>query len=130
LLLSAGAIAIMVAPLLGALPITGTIARTVTNLRSGGQTPVASMVHALTLLAIMILAAPLAVHIPLAVLAGILLYLAWNMAGWKELAQLHRKPREWSVVLLVTFIVTLTFSLTWGIACGLAASWAMGKLRN
>jgi sulfate permease, SulP family len=128
--LVAQGVANIVAPLLGALPITGTIARTVTNLRSGGQTPVASMVHALTLLAIMILAAPLAVHIPLAVLAGILLYLAWNMAGWKELAQLHRKPREWRVVLLVTFIVTLTFSLTWGIACGLAASWAMGKLRN
>lgn len=128
--LVAQGVANMAAPLLGALPITGTIARTVTNLRSGGQTPIASIVHALTLLAIMIIAAPLAVHIPLAVLAGILLYLAWNMAGWKEFAQLHRKPREWSVVLLVTFFITLAFSLTWGIACGLAASWVLGKLKD
>jgi sulfate permease, SulP family len=128
--LIAQGVANMAAPLLGALPITGTIARTVTNLRSGGHTPVASMVHALTLLAIMLVAAPLAVHIPLAVLAGILLYLAWNMAGWGELAQLHKKPREWSVVLLATFFITLAWSLTWGIAAGLLASWVLGKLKS
>jgi sulfate permease, SulP family len=125
--LVAQGVANMAAPLLGGLPVTGTIARTVTNLRSGGQTPVASMVHALTLLAIMLVAAPLAVHIPLAVLAGILLYLAWNMAGWNEFAELHRKPREWSVVLLVTLIVTLALSLTWGIAAGLLVSWLLKR---
>jgi sulfate permease, SulP family len=125
--LVAQGVANMAAPLLGGLPVTGTIARTVTNLRSGGQTPIASMVHALTLLAIMMVAAPLAVHIPLAVLAGILLYLAWSMAGWKEFAQLHRKPREWSVVLLVTFFITLALSLTWGIAAGLLVSWVLKR---
>jgi sulfate permease, SulP family len=128
--LVAQGVANLAAPLLGALPITGTIARTVTNLRSGGQTPVASMVHALTLLVIMLIAAPLAVHIPLAVLAGILLYLAWGMAGWRELAQLHRKPREWSVVLLLTFFITLAFSLTWGIAAGLLASWLLRRFNS
>lgn len=127
--LVAQGLANMAAPLLGGLPVTGTVARTLTNLRSGGSTPVASMVHALTLLTIMLVAAPLAVHIPLAVLAGILLYLAWNMAGWGEFAQLHRKPRAWSIVLLVTFFITLAFSLTWGIAAGLAASWVMGRLK-
>lgn len=128
--LIAQGVANLAAPLLGALPITGTIARTVTNLRSGGSTPIASIVHSLTLLAIMLVAAPLAIHIPLAVLAGILLFIAWGMGGWREFALLHRKPRAWSVVLLVTFTVTLAFSLTWGIACGLTASWLLGKLKT
>jgi sulfate permease, SulP family len=127
--LVAQGVANLAGPLLGALPITGTVARTVTNLRSGGSTPVAGLVHAITLLAIMLVAAPLAVHIPLAVLAGILLYLAWGMGGWGEFAQLHRRPREWSVVLVVTFAVTLAWSLSWGIAAGLLASWILRRLK-
>jgi sulfate permease, SulP family len=116
-------------PLLGALPITGTIARTVTNLKSGGSTPISGMVHAATLLLIMLIAAPLAVHIPLAVLAGILIFIAWHMGDWKTLFTLHQKPREFSVVLGVTFILTLALSLTWGIAGGLLASWLLGRMK-
>lgn len=127
--LIAQGVANMAGPLLGALPITGTIARTVTNLKSGGNTPISGMVHSATLLLIMLIAAPLAVHIPLAVLAGILIFIAWHMGDWKGLFSLHRKPREFSVVLGVTFVVTLAFSLTWGIAGGLAASWLLGKLK-
>jgi sulfate permease, SulP family len=127
--LIAQGLANMAAPLLGALPITGTIARTVTNLKSGGSTPISGMVHSATLLLIMLVAAPLAVHIPLAVLAGILIFIAWGMGDWKTLASLHRKPHECGWVLGVTFILTLALSLTWGIAGGLAVSWAFGRLK-
>ena len=126
--LIAQGIANMAAPLLGALPITGTIARTVTNLKSGGLTPISGMVHSVTLLLIMLIAAPLAIHIPLAVLAGILIFIAWHMGDWKTLLTLHRQPRDWSVVLGVTFVLTLALSLTWGIAGGLAASWVLKRL--
>ncbi len=121
--LIAQGVANMAAPLLGALPITGTIARTVTNLKTGGSTPIAAMVHSATLLIIMLIAAPLAIHIPLAVLAGILIFIAWHMGDWKALLTLHRMPRERSLVLGVTFGLTLALSLTWGIAGGLVASW-------
>ncbi len=117
------------APLLGGMPVTGTIARTMTNLRSGGTTPVAGIVHSLSLLLIVLLAAPLAAHIPLAVLAGILLFIAWNMGDWKGLFALHRQSREWAWVLGVTFVLTLALSLTWGIAGGLVVSWVFGKLK-
>jgi sulfate permease, SulP family len=127
--LMAQGIANMAAPLLGGMPVTGTIARTVTNLRSGGATPIAGIVHSLTLLLIVLIAAPLAAHIPLAVLAGILLFIAWNMGDWKGLFSLHRKSREWAWVLGVTFVLTLALSLTWGIAGGLAVSWAFGRLK-
>ncbi|NJS36285.1 MAG: SulP family inorganic anion transporter [Brachymonas sp.] len=111
----------MAAPLLGALPITGTIARTVTNLKSGGRTPISAMVHSATLLIIMLVAAPIAVHIPLAVLAGILIFIAWNMGDWKALITLHLRSRASAVVLAVTFVLTLALNLTWGIAGGLIA---------
>ncbi len=127
--LIAQGVANMAAPLLGALPITGTIARTVTNLKSGGLTPISGMVHSVTLLLIMLIAAPLAIHIPLAVLAGILIFIAWHMGDWKTLLTLHRKPLDWSVVLGVTFVLTLALSLTWGIAGGLAASCVLGRLK-
>jgi sulfate permease, SulP family len=125
--LIAQGVANMAAPLLGALPITGTIARTVTNLKSGGVTPISAMVHSATLLLIMLIAAPLAIHIPLAVLAGILIFIAWHMGDWKGLLRLHRKSREWAWVLGVTFVLTLALSLTWGIAGGLAVSWVLGR---
>ncbi len=127
--LIAQGIANMAVPLLGGMPVTGTIARTMTNLRTGGSTPIAGIVHSLTLLLIVLLATPLAAHIPLAVLAGILLFIAWNMGNWKVLMSLHRQPREWSWVLSVTFIFTLALSLTWGITCGLAVSWALKRLK-
>ncbi len=125
--LMAQGIANMAAPLLGGMPVTGTIARTMTSLRSGGSTPIAGIVHSLTLLLIVLIAAPLAAHIPLAVLSGILLFIAWNMGDWKGLLALHRQGREWAWVVGVTFVLTLALSLTWGIAGGLAVSWAFGK---
>jgi SulP family sulfate permease len=88
--LMAQGIANFVTPLFGGIPATGTIARTVTNVRAGGTSPVAGMVHALALLAIVLLAAPLALHVPLAALAGILLFVAWNMGEWREFARLRR----------------------------------------
>ena len=75
-------------PLFGGLPATGAIARTATNIRSGAQTPLAGMIHAVTLLVILLFAAPLAKFIPLAVLAAILLAVAYNMGEWKEIPQL------------------------------------------
>jgi sulfate permease, SulP family len=120
--LMAQGLANMAVATVGGMAVTGTIARTVTNLRSGGRTPVAGMVHALTLLVSLLLAAPLAQHVPLAVLAGILLYLAWNMLEWRQFTTLHREPRAWSLVFLATFVVTLLTSLTWGIAAGLLVS--------
>ncbi len=128
--LIAQGLANMAVPLLGGMPVTGTIARTVTNLKTGGSTPVSGLVHSLTLLLIVVIAAPLAAHIPLAVLSGILLFIAWNMGDWKTLATLHRRPREMSWVLGVTFVLTLALSLTWGIAGGLVASWVLGKLKR
>jgi SulP family sulfate permease len=128
--LIAQGVANMAAPMVGALPITGTIARTVTNLKSGGTTPISGMVHSATLLLIMLIAAPLAVYIPLAVLAGILIFIAWHMGDWKTLLTLHRHPREFSVVLGVTFVLTLALSLTWGIVAGLLAAWILSKLRS
>jgi sulfate permease, SulP family len=88
------------------------------------------MVHSATLLVIMLVAAPLAIHIPLAVLAGILIFIAWHMGDWKVLLTLHRQPREWSVVLGVTFVLTLALSLTWGIAGGLVASWFLKQMKD
>jgi sulfate permease, SulP family len=128
--LMAQGLANMAVPLLGGMPVTGTIARTVTNLRSGGSTPISGIVHSLTLLVIVVAAAPLAAHIPLAVLSGILLFIAWNMGDWKTLATLHRRPRDFSWVLGVTFIMTLALSLTWGIAGGLAVSWILNRLKT
>ena len=86
----------------GAMPITGTIARTVTNVRAGATSPVAGIVHAATLLLIMLAAAPLALHVPLAALAGILLFVAWNMGEWREFARLKHFLLPYRVVLVGT----------------------------
>ncbi len=72
------------------MPVTGTIARTVTNLRSGATSPISGLVHSLVLMLIVLLAAPLAVHVPLAVLAGVLLFVAWNMGEWREFVRLRQ----------------------------------------
>ncbi len=85
--LMAQGVANMVAPAFGGIPATGTIARTVTNVRSGATSPVAGMVHSATLLVVVLAAAPLAANVPLAALAGILLFVAWNMGEWREFAR-------------------------------------------
>ena len=117
--LMAQGIANAVVPFFGGMPATGTIARTVTNIRAGATSPVAGIVHALTLMAVVLLAAPLAKHIPLAVLAGVLLFVAWNMGEWKEFARLRQFSNHYRLMLLSTFFVTVVFDLTVAVELGL-----------
>jgi SulP family sulfate permease len=114
----------LVVPLFGGIPATGTVARTVTNIRSGGSTPVAGMVHAIALLAIMLAAAPLAVHVPLAALAGILLFVAWNMGEWRQFARLKQFKAPYRTILLGTFFLTVVFDLTVALEVGLVLACA------
>jgi SulP family sulfate permease len=117
--LMAQGVANMVVPLFGGIPATGTIARTVTNVRSGARSPVAGVVHAGTLLMIVLVAAPLAEHVPLAALAGILLFVAWNMGEWREFARLRQFSLAYRTVLLGTFVLTVVFDLTVAVQVGL-----------
>ncbi|MGE0097110.1 MAG: SulP family inorganic anion transporter [Hydrogenophaga sp.] len=117
--LMAQGIANAVVPFFGGMPATGTIARTVTNIRSGAASPVAGMVHALTLAAVVLLAAPLAFHIPLSVLAGVLLFVAWNMGEWREFARLRKFSNHYRLMMLSTFAVTIVFDLTVAVELGL-----------
>ncbi|WP_374344811.1 SulP family inorganic anion transporter [Phenylobacterium sp.] len=104
--------------LFGGIVVTGTIARTATNVRSGARGPVAGMLHAAFLLAFMVIAAPLAAYIPLAALAGLLAVVAWNMAEKHEFAVLLRASKADAAVLLTTFGLTLAKDLSTGIVAG------------
>ena len=131
--LMAQGVANLVTPFFGGIPATGTIARTVTNVRAGARTPVAGMVHAVALLVIVLVAAPLAEHVPLAALAGILLFVAWNMGEWREFARLRHFLLPYRVVLLGTFVLTVVFDLTVAVEMGLVAAcgffiWRMSNL--
>lgn len=117
--LMAQGVANAVVPFFGGMPATGTIARTVTNIRSGATSPIAGIVHALTLAAVVLLAAPLAQHIPLAVLAGVLLFVAWNMGEWKEFARLRQFSNHYRLMMVSTFLVTIVFDLTVAVELGL-----------
>ena len=117
--LVAHGIANVVSPLVGGLPATGAIARTATNVRSGARTPVAGMVHALTLLVIVLVAAPLAGHIPLCVLAAILMVVAWNMGEWGELPEVMKLSRGDVSVWLITFALTVFADLTVAVEIGM-----------
>lgn len=117
--LMAQGVANMVAPLFGGIPATGTIARTVTNVRAGAATPVAGMVHAATLLLIVLVAAPLASAVPLAALAGILLVVALRMGEWHEFARLRQFNAPYRTILLGTFVLTVVFDLTVAVEVGL-----------
>ena len=108
-----------VVPFFGGMPATGTIARTVTNIRAGAVSPVAGMVHAVTLAVVVLAAAPLAAHIPLAVLAGVLLFVAWNMGEWREFVRLKQFSNHYRLMLLSTFLVTVIFDLTVAVELGL-----------
>ncbi|MEO8026686.1 MAG: SulP family inorganic anion transporter [Bryobacteraceae bacterium] len=112
-------IANIFSPMFGGLPATGAIARTATNVRSGGKTPVAGMIHALTLLCVLLFAAPLAAHIPLAVLAGILLVVAYNMGEWSEIPLLLKLTKADISVWAVTFFLTVTADLTVAVEVGM-----------
>ena len=109
----------MVSSLFGGIPATGAIARTATNVKNGGRTPVAGIVHAITLLAIMLVAAPLAGHIPLACLAGILVVVAYNMSEWRSFVHVLKGNRYDVVVLLATFFITVVFDLVLAIEVGM-----------
>ena len=117
--LMAQGIANFVTPLFGGIPATGTIARTVTNVKSGAVSPIAGIVHALTLLIIVLIAAPLAAHIPLAVLAAILMLVAWNMGEWHEFVRLKNLPVTYCTILLATFFLTVVFDVTVAVEVGL-----------
>jgi SulP family sulfate permease len=117
--LMAQGIANLASPLFGGMPATGTIARTVTNVRAGGTSPIAGIVHAATLLLVMLLAAPLALHVPLAALAGILLFMAWNMGEWGEFKRLKHFNVPYRVILVGTFVLTVVVDLTVAVEVGL-----------
>src|ERR1700686_90293 len=117
--LVAQGIANIVSPLFGGLPATGAIARTATNIRSGARTPVAGMVHALTLLAILLFAAPLAKFIPLAVLSAILFVVAYNMGEWREIPELLKLPKLEVGTWLLTFLLTVFADLTVAVEAGM-----------
>ena len=117
--LMAQGIANAVVPFFGGMPATGTIARTVTNIRSGATSPVAGIVHAATLAAVVLIAAPLAQHIPLAVLAGVLLFVAWNMGEWREFARLKHFTNHYRLMMVSTFLATVIFDLTVAVELGL-----------
>ncbi len=120
--LMAQGIANFVTPFFGGMPATGTIARTVTNAKSGAVSPVAGMVHALTLLVVVLVAAPLARHIPLAALAAILVYVAWNMGEWREFVQLRQYRMPYRLTLLAVFGLTVIVDLTVAVEVGLIAA--------
>jgi SulP family sulfate permease len=117
--LMAQGIANFITPFFGGIPATGTIARTVTNVRSGARTPVSGVIHALTLLAIILVAAPLAEDIPLAALSAILLMVAWNMGEWREFARLRQFNPTYRTIMLSTFLLTVIFDLTVAVEVGL-----------
>ena len=117
--LMAQGVANMAAPLFGGIAATGTIARTVTNARAGAVSPVAGMVHAATLLLVVVALAPLARHIPLAALAGILLFVAWNMGEWRAFGRLARMSGSYRVTMLATFALTVLFDVTVAVQVGL-----------
>ena len=125
--LMAQGVANLVTPFFGGMPATGTIARTVTNVRAGANSPVAGMVHAATLLVVVLLAAPLAQHVPLAVLAGILVFVGWNMGEWHEFSpyMLRRFSRHYRLLMLGTFFLTVVFDLTVAVQAGIVLACAL-----
>lgn len=120
--LMAQGIANFVTPFFGGMPATGTIARTMTNIKSGATSPVAGMVHALSLLLMVLVAAPLASHVPLATLSAIMLFVAWNMGEWREFLHLRQFRMPYRITLLAVFFLTVVFDLTVAVEVGLMAA--------
>ncbi len=117
--LVAQGLANIASPLVGGLPATGAIARTATNIRSGARTPVAGMIHAATLLIIILFAGPLARHIPLCVLAALLVVVAYNMGEWREIPEILHLTRADVAVWLITFTLTVLSDLTVAVEVGM-----------
>jgi len=109
----------IITPLFGGIPVTGAIARTATNIKNGGRTPVAGIVHAITLLLIMLLFGQWAKLIPMPALAAILIVVAWNMGEAHVFRQLLKSPKSDVIVLLTTFSLTVVFDLTIAIEIGM-----------
>jgi sulfate permease, SulP family len=131
--LMAQGVANMVTPMFGGIPATGTIARTVTNVRAGAVSPVAGIVHAATLLLVLLVAAPLVGHVPLAALAGILVFMAWNMFEGHQFVRLRQFSLAYRVLMVGTFVLTVVFDLTVAVEVGLVLAcvffiWRMGTL--
>jgi SulP family sulfate permease len=120
--LMAQGVANFVTPFFGGMPATGTIARTITNIKSGATSPISGMVHAATLLAILVVAAPLAANVPLAALSAILLFVAWNMGEWREFVHLRQFRLPYRITLLAVFFLTVVFDLTVAVEAGLVAA--------
>ena len=118
--LVAQGVANIVSPLFGGIPATGAIARTATNIRSGALTPVSGMIHALTLLVVLIAAAPMVRFIPLATLAAVLFVVAWNMGEWREIGSILRLTKADIAVWAVTFSLTVIADLTVAVGVGMA----------
>ena len=118
--LVAQGIANIVSPMFGGIPATGAIARTATNIRSGALTPIAGMVHSLTLLAILLVAAPLARFVPLATLAAVLFVVAYNMGEWREIGTIVRLSKTDISVWITTFALTVLADLTVAVGVGMA----------
>ncbi len=123
--LMAQGVANLVVPLFGGIAATGAIVRTATNVRNGARTPVAGMIHALTLLAIVLVAAPLARHIPMAALSAVLMVMAYNMGEWSLFSRLHRWSRSDMAIFLVAFGLTVAVDLVWAVIVGLLLAGAL-----
>lgn len=109
----------IIVPVFGGIPVTGAIARTMTNINNGGSTPVAGLIHAAVLLLILLFLGPLTRHIPMACLAGVLVVVSYNMSEWRTFRSLLKNPAHDVMVLLVTFFLTVIFDLTIAIEIGL-----------
>ena len=120
--LMAQGVANFVTPFFGGMPATGTVARTMTNIKSGAVSPIAGMVHALVLLIIVLIAAPLANHVPLATLSAILMFVAWNMGEWREFLHLRQMRKSYGFTLVAVFLLTVIFDLTVAVEVGLIAA--------
>lgn len=112
-------VANIVVPFFGGIPVTGAIARTMTNISNGGRTPIAGIVHAIVLLLIFIFLMPLINYVPMACLAAVLVIVSYNMSGWRTIAGLMHAPKSDISVMAVTFLLTVIFDLTIAIEIGL-----------
>jgi SulP family sulfate permease len=117
--LMAQGVANLVTPLVGGIPVTGAIARTATNIRSGAKTPVSGIIHAFTLLGVLLVAAPLAKFIPLATLAAVLFVVAYNMGEWRQVGAILRLNRAVQAVWAATFLLTVVADLTIAVEVGM-----------
>jgi SulP family sulfate permease len=117
--LFAQGVANIISPLFGGLPATGALARTATNIRSGARSPASGMIHALTLLAVLLAGAPLASRVPLPVLAAILFVVAWNMGEWREIGEIWKQSYTDIAVWAVTFVLTVVADLTAAVEVGM-----------